>query len=106
MVGKIFLAKIFFTDITDHKIRPVLIIYKYKDEDYLFLPLTTNLKITGISIKSSDLQSGQLKKPSIIIVPKISIIHKSLLMREIGMVKIDILKQVMGKVCSDLGCKK
>lgn len=47
MVGKIFLAKIYFTDMTGHKERPILLIHKYRDEDFLFLPLTTNLKLLG-----------------------------------------------------------
>ena len=69
MVGKIFLAKIYFTDMADHKERPILLIYQYRDEDFLFLPLTTNLTMPGVSISSSDLSSGVLKKPSVVIVP-------------------------------------
>ncbi len=61
MVGKIFLAKIHFTDMTDFKERPILLIHKYRDEDFLFLPLTTNTKLPGVLISSADLSSGFLK---------------------------------------------
>jgi hypothetical protein len=37
------LVKVYFTDLSDFKIRPVLF-YKKIGNDYLFLPLTTNLK--------------------------------------------------------------
>jgi len=40
MVGKIYLAKIYFTDLNEYKIRPVLVI-KVLDEDCICLQLTT-----------------------------------------------------------------
>jgi hypothetical protein len=48
MVGKIFLAKIYFTDMAAHKERPILLIHQYRNDDFLFLPLTTNLTLAGV----------------------------------------------------------
>jgi hypothetical protein len=105
MVAKIFLAKIHFTDMTDAKKRPILLIHKYRDEDFLFLPLTTNLKLPGVLISSSDLSSGLLKTASIVIVPKISIIHKSLLIKELGELRQDTFARIMKTVCEGLACQ-
>jgi hypothetical protein len=105
MVGKIFLAEIYFTDMADYKKRPILLFYKYRDEDFLFLPLTTNLSLPGIVISSGDLSTGFLQKPSAVIVPKISIIHESLLIKEIGELKPEKFAQIMKNVCEGLACQ-
>jgi len=105
MVRKIFLAKIYFTDMAAHKERPILLIHQYRDEDFLFLPLTTNLTMPGVSISSVDLSSGLLRKPSVIIIPKISIIHKSLLIKELGELRQEIFVRVMKNVCEGLACQ-
>lgn len=36
MIWKIVLVKVYFTDLSDYKIRPVYIFKKYDDEDYMF----------------------------------------------------------------------
>jgi hypothetical protein len=46
MVGRIYLAKIYFTDLSEYKIRPVLVLRVY-GEDCLCLPLTSNLRNSG-----------------------------------------------------------
>ncbi len=73
MVKQIVLAKIYFTDLTSFKLRLILLIKKYRDEDFLFLPLTTNLKIRGIKITADDLSHGKLKAPSVVIHFKFSL---------------------------------
>jgi mRNA-degrading endonuclease toxin of MazEF toxin-antitoxin module len=105
MVAKIFLAKVYFTDLASYKDRPILLIHQYRTEDFLFLPLTTNLQLQGVSISSADLSSGTLKKPSVIIVPQISIIHKSLLIKELGELQQTTFSKVMKKVCESLACQ-
>jgi len=106
MVKKIFWAKIYFTDGADHKDRPILIIHKYRDEDFLFLPVTTNLKLRGVLISLPDLSSGFLKKPSLVIIPKISVIHKSLLIKELGELRQEKFAKVMKNVCEGLACQR
>jgi mRNA interferase MazF len=105
MVGRIFIARIYFTDNTGFKIRPVLLIKKYLNEDYLFLPITSNLNLQGIEIKNSDLESGNLIKSSVVIISKIGIILKTLLQKEIAKLKDYFLNFVMAAVCKDLDCK-
>jgi hypothetical protein len=48
MVGDIYLAKIFFTDLSEYKIRPVLVI-KEMGRDCICLQLTSNLKQIDLS---------------------------------------------------------
>jgi len=43
MVGDIYLAKIYFTNLREYKIRPVLVI-KQLGRDYICLQLTSQLK--------------------------------------------------------------
>ena len=106
MVRKIFLAKIFFTDLSNYKIRPILVIKEYKEEDALFLPLTTSLDINGISITDDELETGAIYKPSVVVVPKIGIVHKSFLIKEIGLVKEEVFRKVMKEICSSFDCGK
>lgn len=61
MVGRIYLAKIYFTDLSEYKIRPVLVLRVY-GEDCLCLPLTSNLKHEGFLLETNDLVDGFLKK--------------------------------------------
>jgi len=61
MVGEIYLVRILFSDFTNSKVRPILIIKEYK-EDVLALPLTTSLNRKGFTIQSEELVEGKLKK--------------------------------------------
>lgn len=106
MVRKLFLAKIFFTDLSNYKLRPVLLIKEYKDEDFLYLPLTTNLELKGITINNDDMEKGSLKQISVVIVPKIGILHKKFLVKEIGIVKREIFGKVMKEFCTEFKCKE
>ena len=60
MVGKIFLAKIFYTDISDSKVRPVVIIKENSYKDIIVFPLTTNLLATGLLLNNDKLLKGKL----------------------------------------------
>jgi len=106
MVRKIFLAKIFFTDLSNYKFRPVLIIKEYKDEDFLYLPLTTNLNVKGLNINNDNMEKGALKQNSVVIVPKIGILNRKFLVKEIGIVTEEIFGRVMKEFCTEFRCKE
>ncbi|MFA4925023.1 MAG: type II toxin-antitoxin system PemK/MazF family toxin [Ignavibacteriaceae bacterium] len=106
MVRKLYLAKIFFTDLTNYKLRPVLLIKEYKDEDVLYLPLTTNLELKGININNGDLEKESLKQTSVVIVLKIGILHKKFLVKELGIVNKEIFSKVMKEFCTEFNCKE
>ena len=80
MVGKIYLAKIYFTDLSEYKIRPVVVIREYGD-DSVCLPLTSNLEHDGIVVGIENLEEGFLKKESKVIFPKSFTLHRSILIK-------------------------
>jgi len=85
MVGKIYLAKIYFTDLSQYKIRPVLVI-KMVDDDCICLQLTSQYRDKRIKLTNDDLIDGNLKKDSLIIVPKNFTLHKTILNKYIGQI--------------------
>jgi len=57
--------------LSEYKIRPVYIFKKYDDEDYMFLPLSSNISRNGIIIDNSCLEEGNIDRKSVVIIPKI-----------------------------------
>lgn len=107
MVGKIFFVKIPYSDFSYIKARPILII-KALENDFLFVPLTSNLERSGIVIGNHDLSSGHLKKESVVIVPKISAIDKRLgyKNRLIATLKSKKFQEVYSGICKSMECEQ
>jgi len=103
MVGSIYLAKIYFTDLSAYKIRPVLVVKELGD-DCICLQLTTQYKNNKISILNSDLESGELKKESMIVVPKNFTLHKTILFKYLGTLKKRKLQDIFNLFCKEIGC--
>lgn len=103
MVGKIYLAKIYFTDLSDYKIRPVLVL-KVLGEDCICLQLTSQLHHSGILITSEGIVAGHLKKDSMLLVPKNFTLHRSVLTKYLATVDDVFLHKVMARLCLELGC--
>jgi mRNA interferase MazF len=104
MVGKIYLAKIYFTDLSAYKIRPVLII-KELGEDCICLQLTSQLHHQGILIGQQDLINGYLKKESMLLIPKNFTLHQSILTKYLAQVNLTVLSQAIDRLCNELGCQ-
>jgi len=106
MVKNIYFVKVPYSDFSEFKGRPILV-FKELENDLLFLPLTSNLKREGILLTNNDLESGSLKKESIIVVPKINAIDKNLISnsRVIGKITNDKYKKIILALCSSIGCK-
>lgn len=107
MVKNIYFVEIPYSNFSKVKGRPILI-FKELENDYLYLPLTSNLSRSGVLLNSHDLENGILKKESVIIVPKISAIDKNLIAqgRLIGTLKENKFDEVVLKICNSLGCIK
>ncbi len=103
MVGRIYLAKIYFTDLSEYKIRPVIVLRVY-GEDCVCLPLTSNLKNEGFLLGSNDLADGFLKKESKVIFPKSFTLHSSILIKHIATVRQDILSTIHVEFCKKMEC--
>jgi len=103
VIGNIYLAKIYFTDLSDYKLRPVLVIKQLAD-DFLCLPLTSQLKSNALALKQEDFLSGNLKQASFVIAHKSFTLHKSILSKHLATLKPDILLQAVQMFCLYLGC--
>jgi mRNA-degrading endonuclease toxin of MazEF toxin-antitoxin module len=102
MVRKIFLARIHFVDFSEEKIKPILVIQLNQFQDLIFLPLTSNLKIIGVSVEKEDLIMGSLPKSSMAVYDKIGVIHKSNLLKEIGKISDKKYHEIITKLCEFL----
>ena len=106
MVGGIYFINIPYSDFKQYKARPVLV-YKIIDKnDILMLPLTTNLQRNGVVITNKDVEKGSLKKDSVVIIPKITAIDRSLILVEnhIATLKNSSFENVIKSICKSLEC--
>ncbi len=99
MVGKIFLAKIYYMDNSTSKVRPVVIIKENNYEDLIVFPLTTNLKATGLLLDNDNLLIGKLPKKSLIVYTKIATIDKQFMIKEIATLKPKVFNQLLNGFC-------
>ncbi len=106
MIWSIVLVKVYFTDLSEYKIRPVYIFRKYDDEDYMFLPLSSNISRKGIIVDNSCLKNWDLNRSSVILIPKIGIVHKTLIQKKIWVINSDKIKEINAKLCKSLWCNK
>ena len=103
MVGEIHLAKIYFTDLSAYKIRPVLVL-KVMDEDCICLQVSSQIRGDRIVITNNDMVDGQLKKESVVVVPKNFTLHKSILSKYIGKINNVLFTTIFQKFYKEIGC--
>lgn len=103
MVGDIYLAKIYFTDLSDYKIRPVLVI-KELDDDCVCLQLTSQANANALSLTQKDLMKGTLKKESFVVMPKNFTLHKSIFIKYLATVNAEIMRIIQRNFCVEMGC--
>ena len=103
MVGSIYLAKIYFTDLSEYKIRPILVI-KELGNDCICLQLTSQHNNHKIIVTNNDLSNGNLKKDSLVVVPKNFTLHNSILFKYIAQIKEEKLKIIFQLFCKEIGC--
>lgn len=106
MVKSIYFTQISYSDFTQFKGRPILI-FKELQNDYLYMPITSNLQRKGAVLTNDDMQSGEMRKKSVVIVPKISAIDKKNIIesRLIGTIKESKFNQIQSVFCKEIGCK-
>jgi len=105
VVGEIYLAKIYFTDLSQYKIRPVLVI-KEMGDDRICLQLTSKYDNERIKLEKSDLTDGTLKRDSLVVVPKNFTLHRKILFKYIGRISDKKLSEIYDIFCHDIGCIK
>ena len=98
--GEIVLVSFPFSDLSQRKVRPVLIIsnenYNKTVHDFIVCGLTTNLQDDrySIIIDNNSLKKGNLKHKSRIKVDSITFLEKSLFVKPIGKVNDSVFSDV------------
>ncbi len=106
MVGHIYFINMPYSDFTKSKGRPVLVFKEINKNDFLILPLTSNIKREGFLITNDDIADGRIKKASIIVVPKLTAVDASLIIgsKFIASLKKESFQKVQKNLCIKLGC--
>ena len=98
--GDIVLIPIPFTDLSSQKRRPVIVIsnndYNRKSVDIVVVALTSNPVTVDYSftITSSDLEKGQLNRPSKVRVDKIYTLSQAIVVKTFGRVNTKVLDRI------------
>lgn len=96
-----------FSDLKSSKVRPVLVLsndkYNRKFEDFIAIPLTTNVKSRGYSvlITNKNLERGRLIVDSNVKIDKIFSMSKNLVRMNIGRINKDTYTKIK-KILVDL----
>ncbi|MBM7569953.1 mRNA interferase MazF [Aquibacillus albus] len=102
--GDIVLIPVPFSDLTNRKQRPVLVIssdsYNEMTEDIVVLAITSQLRNLDYSvvIESTDLKDGELKVASAIRGDKIYTLSKGIVRKKFGQVHSKVLENIRAKV--------
>lgn len=98
-IGDIVLAEIAFTDLSETKNRPLLIVEKLQQEDFLTLPITSigleALKGWEILITNKDFESGKIPVTSKLLLSKPYIVNKRLLVKKYGKLQWAYFKEIL-----------
>ncbi|WP_461255522.1 type II toxin-antitoxin system PemK/MazF family toxin [Treponema sp. R80B11-R83G3] len=100
--GEIVLIPVPFSDLSSVKKRPVLVIsnisHNSTNSDMIVVAITSNLQQNGIFIETKDLLSGELPKKSLIRYDKIYTLEQCIVIKQLGMVSENILKNVINSI--------
>ena len=102
--GEIVLIPVPFSDLTNRKKRPVLIIsnngYNNMTEDIIVVAITSQLKDLDYSvvIESKDLTEGILKVTSAIRADKVYTLSKNIVVKKFGTVNLEVFEDVCTKI--------
>ena len=89
-----------FSDLKSSKVRPALVLsnneYNRKFEDFIAVPLTTNLKLREytILVTNKDLESGKLIVDSNIKIDRIFSVSKNLVRMNIGRINKETFNKI------------
>jgi len=75
-------------------------------EDCICLQLTSQVAKDRIVLNNEDLLEGNLKKSSLVVIPKNFTLHKSILFKYIASVKSEKLLAIFELFCNEIGCNE
>ena len=103
MIWKIFIVKIYFTDYSGYKNRPVLVVWK-KENDCLCLPITSNDNWRWIVLSNLNLESWELKKRSFILLKPYLLSIDLFEIKEKARISKKYLQMIKEKLCKFYWC--
>jgi len=101
---EIVLTKFPFSNLTDFKVRPVLVLskdsYNRKYADVIVCGISSNLEESeyGIVVSTENLEEGHLKITSKIRVDAITNIEQDIILKKIGRLKMTVFQEVLSKI--------
>jgi mRNA interferase MazF len=100
--GDIVIIDFPFSNLTDFKRRPVLVLKVPKGDDLIVNQITgySYESSVEILIKDKDFAHGALKRDSFVRIDKIASIEKSLIKYKIGSLKNEKFTEILESVCS------
>lgn len=91
-----------FSDLESSKVRPAIVLsndkYNRRSEDFVAVPLTSNLKLRdyAILITNNELESGNLIVDSKVKVDRVFSVSQRLVRMKIGRIKAEVHEKITG----------
>jgi len=97
---------LYYTDRSNSKVHPILIIRKNSFDDYIYIPITSqNDNMETSEIDNIYFEYGNIKKKSYLVLDKLCSISRNMLVREIGKFKNEYFEEILKKYCKNLQSK-
>ncbi len=89
-----------FSDLSDYKLRPAIVLAQANDQDWFLCQITSNAGIDkkAIEIKNSDFEKGSLQRTSFARPDKIFTGHRSLINRRVGILSEEATAKIIEAV--------
>jgi mRNA interferase MazF len=99
-VGSVVLIPFPFSDLSNSKLRPAVVIAEVDHDDWILCQVTSQTYSDPQAIKISDdsLQQGSLQRISYVRPGKLFTAHSSLIRRRVSQLKPEVLKQIVDKI--------
>jgi mRNA interferase MazF len=99
-VGSVVLIPFPFSDLSNSKLRPAVVIAEVDHGDWILCQVTSQVYSDRQAIEISDdsLQQGSLQRISYVRPGKLFTAHSSLIRRRVSQLKPEVLKQIVNKI--------
>ena len=99
-VGSVVLIPFPFSDLSNSKLRPAVVIAEVDHGDWILCQVTSQAYSDRQAIEISDdsLQQGSLQRISYVRPGKLFTAHSTLVRRQVGQLKSEVLKQIVDKI--------
>ncbi len=92
--GEVLLLLYPFTDATDSKRRPVLLLLDTSDQDIVVARITSQMNYTDYDVEVVEWQPAGLLRPSVVRLHKVYTVEKRLIARRLGVLNPNDLRRV------------